>query len=469
MELSVDSTDASLRPAEARNISKYFGAGDLSGAAMCYYSASPENVLTVKAIRHAAAEQIGADVRRTVLATVITPGGQAIHRVTLTLGVGTRRHLQVILPVNGIIWSLSVDGQATQPSIRSDAKGQDVLLVPLPQQTSEDAVVEMVYVAELPSAQPANAPGHFSGDHSLSGPRFDLPLKNITWQLYVPEGYGYDAFDGTLTINKNAAVAQQSHRYNLQSYERQILEENTKNDRFAQQQQELSRKLAQQGRQADARRALAIGFNFSRNNKALNEDIRVDLDNLLKQQAKVGLVNARGRLRQQISGAADNIGGLIEVNGKSITFSQQQADQMESSLGKADSENLELITQRIIQTQAAAEGSVAQLQITMPFSGKMLHFDSPLQVEPEAAMTVTFRARRQKIQRFDAGAYYGFGLFAGLLAIGGIGRFIRLRWNFLHEILTPAPRPELPAETVEPQDTQDPDEPNDQISTEELI
>ncbi|MHC4632426.1 MAG: hypothetical protein ACYS9C_14315 [Planctomycetota bacterium] len=119
----------------------------------------------------------------------------------------------------------------------------------------------------------------------------------------------------------------------------------------------------------------------------------VDLDNLLRQQAKVGLVNARGRLRQQASGtAADQSSGLIAVDGKSVNFSQQQAERIESSLGKADSENLELITQRIIQTQEAAEGSVAQLQITMPFCGKMLRFDSPLQVEPKAVMAVTFRA-----------------------------------------------------------------------------
>jgi hypothetical protein len=463
MELSVDSLDASLRPAEARNIPKYFGAGDLSPAAMCYYSASPENILTVKAIRHAAAEQIGADVRRTEIATVITSGGQAIHRVVLTLGVGTRRHLQVILPDNGIIWSLSVDGQATQPSIRSDAGGQDMLLVPLPQQTSEDAVVEMVYVAGLPSAQPKSGPRDWSNVHRLSGPRFDLPLKNITWQLYVPEGFRYDDFDGTLTINR---TVEESYRYNLQSYEKQILEINSRNDMVAQQQQKLSRQLAQQGRQAEARRALSIGYNFSRGNKALNEDIRVDLDNLLKKQAKVGLVNARGRLRQQVSGATDAGSALIEMHGQSITFSQQQADRMESSLGKADSENLELITQRIIQTQAAAEGSVAQLQITMPFSGKMLHFESPLQVEPDAAMTVIFRARRQRIRQFDPDLYYGFGLFVGLLAIGGIAGFVRLRWNILHEILTPAPRPAIPAESVEPRDL---DEPDDQISAEELI
>lgn len=466
MELSVDSTDASLRPAEARNIPKYFGAGDLSGAAMCYYSASPDHVLTVKARRHAAAEQIGADVRRVEIATVITPGGQAIHRVTLTLGVGTRRHLQVILPENGTIWSLSVDGQATQPSIRSDATGQDVLLVPLPQQTSDDAVVDMVYVAGLPSVRPGSGPGSWSGVHRLSGPRFDLPLKDITWHVYVPEGFSYDGFDGTLTINRSAAVAQESHRYNLQSYEKQIIEENTRNDRFAQQQQELARELAQQGRQADARRALSIGYNFSRGNKALNEDIRVDLDNLLKQQAKVGLINARGRLRRQTSGAPADSSGLIEVDGDSIRFSQQQAERIESSLGKADSENLELITQRIIQTQAAAEGSVAQLQITMPFSGKMLRFDSPLQVEPEAAMEVTFRARRQRIRQLDPGVYYGVGLFAGLFAVGSMGSFVCRRWNLLHEILTPAPRPARPAESAGPHDL---DEPNDQVSADELI
>ncbi len=466
MEVSVDSTDASLRPAEARSIPGYFGAGDLSGAAMCYHSASPDHVLTVNARRHAAAEQIGADVRRAQLATVITPNGQAIHRVTLTLGVGSRRHLQVILPENGVIWSLSVDGQATQPSIRSDSLGRNALLVPLPQQTSDDAVVEMVYVAELPSVRPRSGPVDWSGVHHLSGPRFDLPLKQITWDVYVPEGFSYDGFDGTLTINRTAAAGYKSRRYNLQSYEQQILEVNIRNDRVAQQQQELAHEFAQQGRQADARRALSIGYNFSRGNRALNEDIRVDLDNLLKQQAKVGLVNARSRLRRQTSGVPDDSSGLIEVDGESITFSQKQAERIESSLGKADSENLELITQRIIQTQAAAEGSVAQLQITMPFSGKRLRFDSPLQVEPEAAMSVTFRARRQRIQQIDSGVYYGFGLFACLLAIGGMGSFVYRRWNLLHEFLTPVPCPALPAESVEVHDL---DEPNDHVSADELI
>ncbi len=198
---------------------------------------------------------------------------------------------------------------------------------------------------------------------------------------------------------------------------------------------------------------------------ALNEDIRVDLDNLLRQQAKVGLVNARGRLRQQASGtAADQ--SLIVVDGKSVSFSQQQAERIESSLGKADSENLELITQRIIQTQEAAEGSVAQLQITMPFCGKMLRFDSPLQVEPKAEMAVTFRARPQRIRRLDPSAWYGLCLFAGLLAVGGGSGFVRRRWDRLHKILTPTPRPKQPTKPAKPSSL---DEPNGQVSSKELI
>ena len=470
VELSADSVDPALRPAEARSIPKHFGAGDLSGAAMCYRSTSPELALAVKVRRHAAAKQIGADVYRTDIATVLTQSGQAIHRVILTLRVGSRRHLQTILPKEAAIWALSVDGQAAQPSIRADAKGQDVLLVPLPQQASDYVVVDMVYVAELPSVSTGNKRGDFSGVHQLSGPRFDLPLKQITWHVYVPEGFNYDDFGGTLTIDKNAQIDQQVQRYNLQYYEKQMLAVNIANDRFAQQQQQLARELAQEGRQTAARRALSKGYNFSRGNRALNEDIRVDLDNLLRQQAKVGLVNARGRLRQQASGMAEGqIGGLIGSHGKDISFSQQQAERIESSLGQADNANLELITQRIIQTQEAAEGSVAQLQITMPFSGKILRFDSPLQVEPKALMAVTFRASPQRMRRLDPSVWYGLSLFAALLALGsGIG-FVRRRWDRLHEILTPPARPEPAKGGTEPAEPSDPDEPDGQVSAEELI
>jgi len=461
VELSATQTDAALRPAEARSIPEYFGAGDLSGAAMCYRSASPEHILTVQAKRHAAAKQIGADVRRTDITTVVTGAGQAITRVVLTLRVGNVRHLQTILSQQATIWSLSVDGQAAQPSVRMGANGRAAFLVPLPQHASEDVVVDMVYVAGLASMQSGGRLDDWSGSHRLSGPRFDLPLKQVTWDVYVPEGFVYDNFGGTLTIDKDAAADQQVHRYDLRYYERQILEASHANDQLAQRQQNLARELAQEGQQAAARRALAKGYNFSRGNRALNEDIRVDLDNLLRQQVKVGLVNARGRLRQQTSGTAeDQKSGLIVADGESVSFSQEQAERIESSLGQADSKNLELITQRIIQAQEAAEGSVAQLQIPMPVCGRMLRFDSPLQVEPAVAMAVTFRARPQRMRHLDPSVWYGLGFLVSLLAVGGLGASVRRHWGRLHEALVQTTRPAQPTDSAEP---------DGQVSAEDLI
>ncbi len=434
VELAANSTDATLRPADARSIPEYFGAGDLSGAAMCFRCVSSQYSLAVRARRHAAADQIGAEVLKTDLITVVTATGQTINRVVLMLRVGSQRHLQTILPEAASIWSLAVDGQAVQPSVRTTAEGRSALLIPLPQQTSDDVLVDMVYVSGLSLA------AGWSGRHSLAGPRFDLPLKNITWQVHMPEGFTYSDFEGTIPVHPRIAEAGGVLRYDMQTYQQQILEVNRRNEMVAQQQQSRARELAQKGEQTAARQALTKGYNFSVSNMALNEDIRVDLDNLLRQQAKVGLINARDRLRQQSGGAPDSQApSVIPTDGQG--FSQQQAERIESSLGQADSENLELITRRIIQTQASAETSVAQIQVTMPVCGQVLRFDSPLQVEPAAEMAVAFTAKPQRLAQVDPSLWYGFGLFGVLLVCGAVVNAIRRPWGALCMWLQSAPVP----------------------------
>ena len=292
-------------------------------------------------------------------------------------------------------------------------------------------------------------------------------LKQITWQIYVPEGFAYDDFEGTLTLDKETITGRKIQRYGLQSYEQQVIQTNQINDKRAQQQQVLARELAQKGLQTQARRALAKGYNFSRGNTALNEDIRVDLDNLLHQQVKVGLINGRDRLRQQTSGqAASPTQGPLDQSTPDMSFSQQQAERLESSLGQADNENLDLITRRIIQAQEAAEGSLAQLQITMPLRGQVLRFDSPLQVEPAAEMSVTFSAQRHAISGLDPSIGYGLGLFVGLLIVSGAVHLVHSRWERLHDFLKPAVYPAQPVTATESADADETDGP---VSSEELV
>ncbi|MBP7050952.1 MAG: hypothetical protein KBE65_08060 [Phycisphaerae bacterium] len=468
VELAADSTDATLRSADARSIPEYFGAGDLSGAAMCYRSISAQYALTVQARRHAAAGQIGAEVLRTDLVSVVTAAGQTINRVILTLRVEGQRHLQTILPEGAAIWSLTVDGQAVQPSLRAGADGRTSLLVPLPQQTSDDVRVDMVYVADLPSAGAGARPADWSGRHSLQGPRFDLPLKNITWQVYMPQGFAYGDFDGTLTIDQRVARAGHVSRYDMQAYQQQILTINRQNEMVAQQQQTLAQELKQKGEQGAARQALTKGYNFSIGNTALNEDIRVDLDNLVRQQAKVGLINARGRLRRQ-SGAAPEGQVANVLPSDAPVLSQQQVERIENSLGQADNENLELITRRIIQTQAAAETSVSQIQVTMPACGQVLRFDSPLQVEPTAEMAISFTARPKQLAKVDPSLWYGLGLFAILLACSFMLSRMHGPWVRLCAALTPVARSVPPVTPVGAEKPANDDDQNRQVSTEDLL
>jgi len=475
VELATDATDATLRPADARSIPQYFGAGDLSGAAMCYRSVSPQYSLIVRARRHAAADQIGAEVLKTDLISVVTAAGQTINRAVLLLRVGSQRHLQTTLPEGSAIWSLAVDGQAVQPSVRTTAAGRSALLVPLPQQASDNVLMDMIYIAGLPSAGRGGRPAGWSGRHVLSGPRFDLPLKNITWQVHMPEGFTYGDFGGTIALDPRGTEAGSVSRYDLQTYQQQILEVNRRNEQVAQQQQTRAHELARKGEQAAARQALTKGYNFSIGNTALNEDIRVDLDNLVRQQAKVGLINARGRLRQQTGAVPDSQAvSAIPLDGQG--FSQQQAERIESSLGQADSENLELITRRIIQTQAAAETSVSQIQVTMPTCGRLLRFDSPLQVEPAAEMAVAFTARPQRLARVDPSLWYGFSLFALLLVGGALVNQTCHYWGALCVWLQNAPvhtggsvQAAGPVEPGEPSRSDDRDDPNGQVSAEELL
>ncbi len=463
VELATGSTDVSLRPADARSIPGYFGAGDLSGAAMCYRSVSGQYSLLVRALRHVAAQQIGAEVLETELLSVVTDAGQAIHRAVLRLRVGSQRHLQTILPEGAVLWSSAVDGQAVQPSLRDTVAGRQALLVPLPQQASGDVLVDIVYVTDL--AWPTGGAVGWPGHHALIGPRFDLPLKNITWRAFLPQDFGYGDFGGTMAFDERGAGTGRVWRYGWGTYQQQMFEANRRNEWVAQQQQSLARELAERGNQAAARQALTKGYNFSLGNAALNEDIRVDLDNLVRQQAKVGLVNARTRLRLQSGEAGPTADqGILGPDGQN--FSTQQAERLANSLGQADNENLEVIARRIIQSQTAAEASVSQLQVAMPLCGRVLQFASPLQVEPAAEMSVTFTAKPRHLAGIDPSLWYAVALFTILVLCGVVFSWAGRLGVCLHRVLAPGPKAVEPAA---PSESPRGDDPAGQVSADELI
>lgn len=419
VEIRPQSVDMSLQPAEARSVpGRMFGAGDLSDAAFCYSTSSPDYSLSLLAVRHSEARQIEANVHSTHISTVITESGQSISRVLLTMSVGSKRYLRCRLPEGSQLWSALVNGRSATPS--KEANSPDMLLIPLPQASGQDINVEVDMVYVMPRRLVS-----WAGNQKFAGPAFDLPLKDIKWSLFVPEHFGYDSFGGTMNMLEGS-LERAIRSYDLDMYKQSVSKFNLLRNKMAMEYQDTAKKLAEEGKQYGAREMLQQAKTYSLSDSALNEDINVDLDNLLRQQAKVGLVASRARLRSQTSAMQQaTVGGDLGDH-----YNQAQAQQIEHGLSRADNENLDLISRRIIEAQEAAVDNRLQLIVELPNRGKMLEFTRPLLVSPLGQLEVAFNVSPKVKGRVPIGMFAGVALFVGLAVCMVGGRWaIRTTFN----------------------------------------
>ena len=417
-----------LRRDEARSIPAIYHAGDLSDAIFCYRSSSADYQLSLRARRHEAASLLEADVQNASIESVVTEGGQSLVRVKLQLSVGGKRHLQTRLPQGAEIWSLTVNGRPTVPSIRKDAGGAMVHILPLAQASSGELAValDFIYVT-------GPAPGWRRQRQQFTGPRFDLPLKNVRWTLYLPEGYAYDDFEGTLAVDESLLDRQEVRQYSIGTYESEVVRVNSHNQRLAAKLLKQGSDQAKFGEQRRARQALESAWHVSMSDSALNEDARVQLNQLIQKQALVGLLGSRGRLRRQLG---DEAGGRpAEAPVVTEHYNQEDVTRLTNSLNKLDSENLERITHRIVQLQSVAAAASPQLVVTMPTRGRVIGFSRPIQVNPDAEMVVGFSASPLVPERSKRSVIWLVGVCAVLLALFSLAPATGRRWQTWNEAL----------------------------------
>ena len=388
IELTVMAESEHLQRAEARRIPGGFGAGDLSRAAFCYRSSSSDYQLGIRAVRHDKVPLLEAEVIGTQIDTVVNERGETMNRVVLKMRVGTKQHLAVRLPEGAAVWSLLVNGRSGIPAKRISEDGAEEVLVPLSHValSRHPVEVDLIYVASV-------SRGMLGGESSFLGPRFDLPLKGIQWRFHLPESYDYEYLESTLTPDRKLLRTKAARKYSIAAYEAEVVRAALADQRKAMALQQQGKQMALNGLQTEAKRSLESAFHYSTSDPALNEDTRVQLHQLIRQQALVGLIGQRDRVRP---GAAGDPGtqGAPESPGDLVRFRPEEADRLRSSLSKADSENLELITRRVVEAQDAAAGSTVPLRFNMPLHGRLLEFRRDLQVQPNAEMKVVLDAKR---------------------------------------------------------------------------
>ena len=247
-------------------------------ANLTYRLVAPEFQLPLEVQRHEAARLLPARVNRVELTSVIADNGAMLTRVQLELVPGDKRLLEIGLPRDAHFWFAFVNRNSVWPWL-----GEERVLLPLEQrsQTAEATAVEFFFTSRVGASRGRSL------DLTLLGPRFDLPLENIGWRVFLSPKWELEDWEGTLELRGQEIVGLTAA--DLDTYLRN-------EGQFQQQQTQqavdllsMANSLLQRGDPSQARRAFQAAYGLSQHDEAFNEDARVQLHNLKLQQALVGL------------------------------------------------------------------------------------------------------------------------------------------------------------------------------------
>ena len=159
-------------------------------AAYRYQAISAEPpMLTLDVHRFADAPVVSAVAERAVATTLVTAEGRALTEITIWLRNRAQRYMKVDLPQGASIVSVDVAGTPAKP-----VEGADGSRIPIvrPGPASDDVYsVSFVYMH-------AGTPFLKRGDAKMTLPRMDIPIDVVEWELFVPEQFKVDHFDGNL-------------------------------------------------------------------------------------------------------------------------------------------------------------------------------------------------------------------------------------------------------------------------------
>jgi hypothetical protein len=372
-----------LYPDDARSVPGTFGAGDLSDAILCYRTTRADYALALSVVRHDSAEMLPARVESVRLTTVESEDGQRVTRVVIQMQAGSLRALETVLPEGSVAWSVFVNGAAVMP-LKKDGK----LLVPLESvRTTGEAAVELTY------ATPAGK-GHWFGRQRLEGPRFNVPLTDVRWDVYLPSGYRYHGFGGTL-LHRPEWHQDGVVTYNYEQETRNaMLAYNARAEEVLKQ----GETFWKAGKQAQAKQALKEAVVFSQGQQGLNEDARIQYRNLMRQQAVVGFYNRRSALKKarNVQDEDESAQGLAaNAPVRQLVEGEWTADygrQVEQQMDAKDIGNLNMVADKLLEQQAAAQVRANPIRITMPILGQHLAFHRELQIHPDSEMAIEFKA-----------------------------------------------------------------------------
>lgn len=349
-------------------------------AVYCYRILTDEWSFNLQFIKHSKASVLEATVSGVTIETMVSRDGRQLHVVSMRISGGSKNFLNMQLPAGSSLSSVFADGEPLQTTIKDS-----VYLIPLNQSVpgEKERTLQITYIQDVKSFAWKAA--------AFSGPQFDLPLKDINWFVYVPKEKVYDKFTGSMKyIPEYVSLSNSTQEYLSQNKQGAKLTRDKANDLLQQ-----GYEYSNIGRRDLARKTFESVLNLSESMDDINEDARVQLQETLRQQTLVGLVNRRANLKTSISGESNDFDDR-KYNGG--FFSDSFAKQVEKTLETEDNQILGTMSDKIMNQQKAALQKVLPLKLILPKEGRRIHFFREVQIEPLTPMTVNFTTKEEKVE-----------------------------------------------------------------------
>jgi type II secretory pathway pseudopilin PulG len=371
-------------------------------AVLAYRYVRPGWRLAVEARRYAEAEVLSALVDSAQLTTVVGDDGQMMSELSLNIRNNGRQHLEIELPPGAVNWSAFVAGEPVRPSLR-----QGRLLLPLERTAGgdESIAVQLTYVGT----------GQFpkrSGGLALATPKFDVPLKNVRWDLYLPPDYDYSDFGGSMARTAEAGTAVVQTSFSRGVYSEQ------EHSKVAQQKLAVSQGLSNVKAQIASGNLREAVNTYSQNwnpqaQSGGNRSAAV-LENAgeIEQLGKeVKRIQSSNLLQAQNTWYND---ANNRLNGGVLNLPVQPAAPADGDMDVAGKQ-----WEKLEAAQQLAVSKVTPLHVNLPTRGLRYSFTQVLQTEINKALTVSLAAENTKLpswmQRIGFGAV-GFVVLWALVA-----------------------------------------------------
>ena len=382
---------AGLQRVDPHELPEWTGRRD-DATVLAYRYARPGCRLTLEARRFDEAQVLQGLVDSARLTTVVADDGQAMTEMALLVRNNGRQFLEVELPAGSTVWSAFVGGQPVRPS-RRDGK----LLLPLQERgTGDEGVsVNLTYVGTMEFPQ-------IRGKVNFESPKFDVPLKNAQWELYLPPDYSYDDYSGTMV--REAQGRPSLLNFGLSDYT--LKERESRAAYRAEMEKDVSQAQSNLS-SGNVREAV----NFIYNSKSKWQGADEDKSEVTKLEQQLGRVQADNLINAQRAFSMANAAPAEEAP-------RQRAAGNEPSY--YDNAAAQAQWSKLAQAQEVAVTAVQPLHVNLPLRGLRYAFNQVLQTEVNKPMTVRLTAVNSRtgnwLGRLGA-ALAGFAMLWVLVAV----------------------------------------------------